>query len=224
MMQSHVNDETLISTGLRGNEQALDTLFARHRRLLHSLAVRILHNHEEAEDAVQNCMVLAFRNLPKFENHGAFRTWLVRILINEAIAILRKKKARPQIVSEPAVNEKPGEWLDRFPSPGPNPEQAFANRESVAALTKRLVRLSSPMRSAILLCYIGEHSPAEAGKVLGVTANTVKIRLFRARRKLQQQMLVPSNQWNSQISLGTQAETIISGMHRLPCCFKAPPR
>jgi len=206
MMQPQVNDETLISTGLQGNEQALDTLFARHRRLLHSVAVRILRNHEEAEDAVQNCMVLAFRNLPKFKHHGAFRAWLVRILINEAIAILRKKKARPQVVSESAVNEKPGEWLDRLPSPGPNPEQAFASRESVAALTKRLVRLSSPMRSAILLCYVGEHSPEEAGKVLGVTANNVKIRLFRARRKLQQQMLVPSDQWNSQISLSTQAE------------------
>ena len=184
---------------------ALDALFARHRRLLHSLAVRILHNHEEAEDAVQNCMILAFRNLPKFEYHGAFRTWLVRILINEAIAILRKKKAGPQVISEPAVNEKPGEWLDHLPSSGPNPEQAFASRESVAALTRRLVRLSSPMRSAILLCYIGEHSLEEAGKVLGVTANTVKIRLFRARRKLQQQMLVPSDQSNSQC-LGTQAE------------------
>jgi RNA polymerase sigma-70 factor (ECF subfamily) len=199
MTQSHVNDETLISAGLRGNENALDTLFARHRRLLHSLAVRILHNHEEAEDAVQNCMVLAFRNLPKFDCHSAFRTWLVRILINESIAILRKKKARPQVVSEPAVNEKPGEWLDRVPSPGPNPEQAFAHRESVAALTKRLIRLSSPMRSAILLCYIGEHSLEEAGKVLGVTASSVKIRLFRARRKLQQQMHVPSDLWNSQI-------------------------
>jgi RNA polymerase sigma-70 factor, ECF subfamily len=199
MTQSQVSDETLISAGLRGNENALDTLFARHRRLLHSLAVRILHNHEEAEDAVQNCMVLAFRNLPKFDCRGAFRTWLVRILINESIAILRKKKARPQVVSEPAVNEKPGEWLDRFPSPGPNPEQAFVYRESVAALTKRLIRLSSPMRSAILLCYIGEHSLEEAGKVLGVTASSVKIRLFRGRRKLQQQMLVPSDRWNSQI-------------------------
>jgi len=199
MTQSHVNDETLISAGLRGNENALDTLFARHRRLLHSLAVRILHNYEEAEDAVQNCMVLAFRNLPKFDCHGAFRTWLVRILINESIAILRKKKARPQVVSEPDVNEKPGEWLDRVSSPGPNPEQAFAHRESVAALTKRLIRLSSPMRSAILLCYIGEHSLEEAGKVLGVTASTVKIRLFRARRELQQQMHVPSDLWNSQI-------------------------
>jgi len=206
MMQSHVNDETLISTGLRGDERALDTLFARHRRLLHSLAVRILHNHEDAEDAVQNCMVLAFRNLPKFEYHGAFRSRLVRILINEAIAILRKKKARRQIVSVPTLNEKSGEWLDRFPSPGPNPEQALANRESVMALTKHLVRLSSPMRSAILLCYIGEHSFEEAAKVLGVAANTVKIRLFRARRKLQEQMLVPSDQRNSRISLGTQAE------------------
>ena len=205
-MQSHINDETLISTGLRGNEEALNILFARHRRLLHSLAVRILRNHEEAEDAVQNCMLLAFRNLPKFENHGAFRAWLVRILINEAIAILRKKKARPQVVCEPTANEKPGEWLDRFPSLGPDPEQAFANRESVAALTKRLVRLPSPMRSAILLCYVGEYSLEEASKVLGVTAKTVKIRRFRARRKLQQQMLVPSDQWNSQISLGTQAE------------------
>jgi RNA polymerase sigma factor (sigma-70 family) len=206
MMQLQVNDETLISTGLQGNEQALDTLFARYRRLLHSMAVRILRNHEEAEDAVQNCMVMAFRNLPKFKHHGAFRAWLVRILINEAIAILRKKKARPQVVSESAVNEEPGEWLDRLPSPGPNPEQAFANRESVAALTKLMVRLPGPMRSAILLCYVGEHSPEEAGKVLGVTANNVKIRLFRARRKLQQQMLAPRDQWNSQISLSTQAE------------------
>jgi RNA polymerase sigma-70 factor, ECF subfamily len=203
MTQSRVNDETLISAGLRGNENALDTLFGRHRRLLHSLAVRILRNREEAEDAVQNCMVLAFRNLPQFDCHGTFRAWLVRILINEAIAILRKKKARPQVVSEPAANEKPGDWLDRFPSPGPNPEQACVYRESVAALTKRMVRLSSPMRSAILLCYVGEHSLEEAGKVLGVTAGTVKIRLFRARRKLQQQMLVPSNQWNSHIFPGT---------------------
>jgi RNA polymerase sigma-70 factor, ECF subfamily len=206
MMPSNLNDETLILTGLRGNDRALDTLFARHRRLLHSLAVRILRNHEEAEDAVQNCMLLAFRNLPKFDCHGAFRTWLVRILINEAIAILRKRKTRPQVVSEPAVNEKPGELLDRLASPEPNPEQAFAISESVAALTKRLVRLSCPMRSAVLLCYIREHSLEEAGKVLGVTANTVKIRLFRARKKLQQEMLVPSDRWNSQISPGTQAE------------------
>jgi DNA-directed RNA polymerase specialized sigma24 family protein len=67
-----MNDEMLISTDIQGNNK-LDTLLARRRRLLHSLALRILRSHEEADDAVQNCLVLASRNLPQCERQSALQ-------------------------------------------------------------------------------------------------------------------------------------------------------
>ena len=190
MPESHLKDHDLISNALQGDSDALDTLFSRNRGLLHSLAYRILRNHEESEDAVQNCLLQAFRNLEAFEYQGVFQAWLVRILINEALSILRKKKSRPTIVSESTPSEDKGEWLEQFPSLGPNPEQALAKRESVAALRRNLIRLSTPLRSAILLCDVSEHTLEEAGVVLGVAPSTVKMRRFRARRSLQQKMLV----------------------------------
>jgi DNA-directed RNA polymerase specialized sigma24 family protein len=67
--------------------------FSRCWPLLHFLAHRVLGNHEEIEEAVRNCRVTASRNPPRFEYEGAFRSWLVRILIDEASAILRQRKA-----------------------------------------------------------------------------------------------------------------------------------
>jgi len=66
--------------------------FSRCRGLLHFIACRVLGSHEGAEDAVKNCWRSASRNPPKFEYEGAFRGWLLRILIDEALALLRKKK------------------------------------------------------------------------------------------------------------------------------------
>jgi DNA-directed RNA polymerase specialized sigma24 family protein len=66
--------------------------FARCRRLLHFLAARILGSPDEAEDAVRNCRAAASRNPPSFESEGAFRSWLARILIDEACALIRRKQ------------------------------------------------------------------------------------------------------------------------------------
>lgn len=92
---SHPKDDNLIKMALQEDQEALDVLFTRYRRLLYDLARRILRNHEEAEDAVQTCLLLAYRNLCNVKDEGSFRSWLVRILINEAFAIVRKKKSRP---------------------------------------------------------------------------------------------------------------------------------
>ena len=67
--------------------------FSRCCPLLHFLAYRILSSHEEVEKAVQNCRITASRNPPRFEHEGAFRSWLVRVLIDEALAIPRQRKA-----------------------------------------------------------------------------------------------------------------------------------
>ena len=101
-----LDDDKLISLGLKGDQEALHISFTRYRRLLYSLAHRILRNHEEAEDAVQNCLLQAFRNLESVKSRGAFRNWLVRILINEALVIIRKKKSRPTLAPDQHSSEE----------------------------------------------------------------------------------------------------------------------
>jgi RNA polymerase sigma-70 factor, ECF subfamily len=74
------------------NLETFDVLLSRYRRVLYQVAYRVLDNHEEAEDAVRNCLRAASYNAPRFESEGAFRSWLVRALIDEALAILHKER------------------------------------------------------------------------------------------------------------------------------------
>jgi RNA polymerase sigma-70 factor (ECF subfamily) len=76
----------------QGNLEALDVLFSRYRNVLSLVAYRVLGNHAEAEDAVQNCLRTVSDKVTKFEHEGAFRCWLVRVLIDEAVTILAKQR------------------------------------------------------------------------------------------------------------------------------------
>jgi Sigma-70 region 2 len=90
-LRSGKKDETLGNP--QGRLEALDVLFSRYRHLLSLVAYRVLGNHAEAEDAVQNCLLTVTDNVPKFEQEGAFRCWLVRVLIDEAVTILAKQSS-----------------------------------------------------------------------------------------------------------------------------------
>ena len=90
-LRSRSEDETISNS--QENLEALDILFSRYRRTLSLVAYRVLSNHEEAEDAVQNCLRTAADNVPRFEHEGAFRCWLVRVLIDEAVTILAKQSS-----------------------------------------------------------------------------------------------------------------------------------
>jgi RNA polymerase sigma factor (sigma-70 family) len=137
---------------------------------------------------VQNCLLRAVRNLQQFNNDGAFRSWLARILVNEAIDLLRKRRRRPQFSVRRVSSDDERDVLDRLPGPGLNPEQALAKKESISALTKEVARLSAPLRSVVILCDIREYSMEEAGAILCVTKDRVRSRLFRARKQLEAAM------------------------------------
>jgi RNA polymerase sigma-70 factor (ECF subfamily) len=83
----------LRSRNSRGSLEALDILFSRYRGVLSLIAYRILGNHEQAEDAVQNCLRAASDRAPRFEHEGTFRSWLARVLIDEAVTILNKRRS-----------------------------------------------------------------------------------------------------------------------------------
>jgi DNA-directed RNA polymerase specialized sigma24 family protein len=83
----------LRSGNSRGSLEALDVLFSRYRGVLSLIACRILGNHEQAEDAVQNCLRVASDHAPRLDREGAFRSWLATVLIDEAVTILNKQRS-----------------------------------------------------------------------------------------------------------------------------------
>jgi len=143
----------------------------------------VLRNHEDSEDAVQNCLLLAFSKLPGFKQEGAFRGWLVKILFNEAVTILRKRHQSTNS-SERISSEQPVAIPDSIPAPGPDPERALAEKRSAIALARKVSELSPLQRSALVLCGIRQYTTEEASAMLKVSPNTVRTRLFRARKRL----------------------------------------
>ena len=91
--QSRSENETISNS--QETLEALDILLSRYRHALSLVAYRVLGNHEEAEEAVQNCLRTVANNVPRFEHEGAFRCWLVRILIDEAVLLLSKQSVAP---------------------------------------------------------------------------------------------------------------------------------
>ena len=91
------SEEKLIRAGQRGDPQAVETLFRRYQRPLFQTALRVLGNAEDAEDALQDGLLSAYRNLKRFEGRSQFSTWLTRIVINAALMKRRSAKARPAV-------------------------------------------------------------------------------------------------------------------------------
>jgi len=181
------NEEKLIRAGQKGDSQAVETLFQRYHRPLFQTALRVLGNAEDAEDALQDGLLSAYRNLKRFEGRSQFSTWLTRIVINAALMRRRSAKARPAVSLDepPREDELP---VERFAAKGPNPEQVFAGTELREMISANLDELSPLLRTAFVLREVEGYSTGEAAKKLGVTENTLKARLWRARHQLAERL------------------------------------
>jgi RNA polymerase sigma-70 factor (ECF subfamily) len=178
------SEDQLIERGLNGDARALDTLFARNNRTLYQTALRVLGNPEDAEEALQEGLLSAYRNLPRFERRSQFSTWLTRIVINAALMRRRSKRARPAVSLDDSTSEGELPLAERFADDGPNPEQIYAGTELRERVSKKLSEISPLLRTAFWLREIEGLSAEEAAHVLGVSRNTLKARLWRARQEL----------------------------------------
>ncbi|PYT42190.1 MAG: RNA polymerase subunit sigma-24 [Acidobacteria bacterium] len=183
-----LNEEKLIRAGQRGDEQAVEALFRRYHRPLFQTALRVLGNTEDAEDALQDGLLSAYRNLNRFEGRSQFSTWLTRIVINAALMRRRSAKARPAISLDETPREEELPASERFADDGPNPEQVFASTEIREMISENLDELSPLLRTAFVLREVQGFSTGEAAKKLGVTENTLKARLWRARHQLAERL------------------------------------
>jgi len=165
-------------------KDALEEMFVASRKRFLAIAYSILRNREDAEDAVQEAFLSAYRHLRSFEGRSALRTWLTRIVLNAALMMQRKRKpSAVRSLSESGASHDDG-WTENIPDSQPDPEMIHAERETLQFIDEKLGEMKPVLREAFKLTYYGELSGAEACAVLGVSSGTFKARIFRARRQL----------------------------------------
>ena len=165
-------------------KDALEEMFVASRKRFLAMAYSILRNREDAEDAVQEAFLSAYRHLRSFEGRSALRTWLTRIVLNAALMMQRKRKPSAiRSLSESGVSHDDG-WTENIPDSQPDPEMIHAERETLQFIDEKLGELKPALREAFTMTYFDDLSGAEACAVVGVSPGTLKARIFRARRKL----------------------------------------
>ena len=184
VLGNKTSEERLIRAGQRGEAQALNILFRRHHKALFHSALSILGNPEDAEDALQDGLLSAFRNLKSFEGRSQFSTWLTRIVINASLMRRRLLAVRPAAAEAEPLGDNETSIPERLVSKGPTPEQLFGRLEIRQMIKDHLGALSPTLRTVFVLRFVREYKIAEAARILCLPVSTVKARLWRARRQL----------------------------------------
>jgi len=176
----------LLQAHIDGDPEAFGRLFARHRDRLWAVAIRTLGDPEEAADALQDAMISAFRRAGSFRGDSAVTTWLHRIVVNAALVQLRSKKRRGEHPIETLLPrfDQDGEWIDDQVTWTNAAETVLESRDSREMVRRCIERLPEKYRSVLVLRDIEELDTEEAAQSLSLTANTVKVRLHRARQAL----------------------------------------
>src|SRR5579864_45353 len=151
------------------------------------LAFRITRNQEDAEDAQQEALLKAHRNLDQFEGRARFTTWISRIAINEALMCLRKRRTVVHVPLEDALPEDDTAPVNfELHSNIQDPETAYSQKELRNLLTQAIAGLRPLHREVFLLRAVENLSVVETAKALQVSVSTVKTRMRRARRELKE--------------------------------------
>jgi RNA polymerase sigma-70 factor (ECF subfamily) len=176
-------DVVLVAAAKDGDHQAYAELCRRHSKQIIRAILRITRDLADAEDTLQETLLKAYVHTRRFEERSAFSSWLTRIAINSALMLLRKKRAHYVYSLESGVDG------DAFKLPEPT-ETAHEPEESCIsnALENECIRairyLSPTLRVVVQIRYRENASLAQIAKILGISEQAVKSRLFRARSKL----------------------------------------
>jgi RNA polymerase sigma-70 factor, ECF subfamily len=167
-------DEVLIGRIARGDRLAMQVLFARHHVRVYRFVLRLLRDEMAAEDVIGEVFLDVWRQASRFEGRSAVSTWLIAIARFKALSLLRKRR-------DEALDEQTAEAIEE---PSDDPERAIAKQDKGEKLRQCLSGLSREHREIIDLVYYHEKSVEEVAQIVGIPENTVKTRMFYARKKL----------------------------------------
>jgi len=168
---SDVDDRSLVRDCLQGNRRSFDVLVDRYYKVLYRVAIRITGNREEAQDVTQTAFLKGFEKLDTFDPSHRFFSWLYRILMNEGLNQVKKRRPTVDLEEDLTSRER-------------TPEQDYEHQRLHTVVQEALMQLPMEQRQVLVLRHFGDLSYEEISKVVGVPEKTVKSRLFSARRRL----------------------------------------
>ncbi|GAQ50237.1 RNA polymerase sigma factor [Streptomyces acidiscabies] len=175
--RSETDDVLLAVRAAEGDEDAFAVLVQRHAPSLIRLATRLLGTGTEAEDAVQDAFLSAWRRLPEFQGRSSFGTWIYRIVTNRCLNVLRSR--RPTASLEEAKDVAAAEYST-------SPARITEGRSAVRELREALDLLTAEQRACWVLRELDGRSYEFVAEAVGITEEAVRARVFRARRCLTQ--------------------------------------
>jgi RNA polymerase sigma-70 factor, ECF subfamily len=176
-----LGDVQLVQLALQRDGAAFRTIMQRHNRRLYRMARSVVLNDSEAEDVVQESYVRAFIHLDQFRGDSSLATWLSRIVLNEALGRLRRR--RPTVDLGTIENRAPAQIIS-FPTAQLDPERTMAQREIQSLVERAIDDLPEAFRIVLVARIIEDMSIEETAELFGLRADTVKTRLHRARALL----------------------------------------
>lgn len=170
-----------------GDADAIQDLVSEHEKALYRLALSILDDPAEADEATQDAFLAVLKRLDTFRGDSSFTTWIYRITVNLCRDRLRKRRSKEKII----YLLRSIFWLDGI-SPA-IPEDSVIQREANSALWKAVDALGEKHRLPVILYYYHDLPVTEIAKILNLSTGTILSRLYAAREKLR---LVFEGTWN----------------------------
>ena len=188
MAETELSDRDLVERAKAGDRSAFATLVQRYQKRAFAVAFGMLHNRDDALDAVQDAFVKVHKHIGAFQGNASFYTWLYRIVANLCIDVRRRRGRHSEVAFEEAV--KPDDTAAAGVDVAPqlreaNPVENLARRELRREIAKALDGLSENHRLILLLREVEGLSYEDLARVLKISKGTVMSRLFHARKNMQ---------------------------------------
>jgi RNA polymerase sigma-70 factor (ECF subfamily) len=189
LRETEPNEAELVAHARQKDGAAITLIIRQQNQRLYRIARSILRDDFEAEDALQEAYIRAFTSLDSFRGESRLGTWLARIVMNEALGRLRRRKPSVDFDTFAKTHEGSAEII-RFPAANPDldPETTMAQREIRALLESAIDALPEAFRTVLVARLIEGMSIEETAELFGIRPETVKTRLHRARRLLKEEM------------------------------------
>jgi RNA polymerase sigma-70 factor (ECF subfamily) len=179
---SQLDDHVLVKAHVSGDKAAFEVLFRKYRDVVHRLVFSIVRDETLAQDVVQEVFLLVYRHLHKFRQDSAFKTWVYRIGVNEAIRHLSRLK-RWQPLSDTEIESASTTTLV-VSTVGNSPERILMEKEQRERVGQAIAGMKAQQRLILNLYYLEELPVQEIARILDIPEGSVKSRLFYAREDL----------------------------------------
>jgi RNA polymerase sigma factor (sigma-70 family) len=181
------DEASIVRRVTAGDRSAFELLMRRHNRRLYRLARAALRDDAEAEDALQDAYLSAYRSIGQFRGDATLSTWLSRLVLNECLGRLRRNARRQNVI--PMVSSNTETEIDAVAArDADRPDKALGRSQMRALLERKLDELPESFRMVFVLRSVEELSVEDAAQCLGIPEATVRSRHFRARSLLRESL------------------------------------